>query len=701
MQHEAKKITIFEVTKTPVKTETTLKTVVNLSDAVLSPTELEVLNLGLKFVPTPKQDPTAQLAPLIQNVVKRLPDGMESSAIHQTTTILADYNPKQDKTPDNLTPKQRAALKSLMKKRSQLRFLPADKGNATVILNDQQYIDKVEEHIESSGCYTILNKDPTTPIHDKLYRILLKFKKEGKINSETMRNMRQLHRRWPQLYGQPKIHKLGAPIRPVVSFYNTPLSALHKVLAHYLKPLANSSIRLKDTNDFKQHLNTTGHPNFPYHTSLDIKSLYTSCDMKKSLSTTILHFQDKPNLLPPNISASTIQSLISFCLDNSYFEFNGQFYSQDTGGTMGSPLVVELAEIRVADVENTALTTYKDPPNTYRHFVDDGIGDFRDKSHADGFLSYLNSLTDDLQYTIEYPSHDGSLPYMDILIHADKSTSVYRKPTHTNLYVRYNSCAPSSSKDSVIRSLTRRAHILCSPQHLQKELDTVYTTSLQNGHPPDRVKRIMDSVKQKLENPNKLTLKQFNRQLKATTPSLTASFPFHPTITKKIKKSLASHDVKVTSSSGTSLRDLLTKTKTTPPPHLTPNVIYEISCNDCTATYNGQTNRPLIKRIKEHESHSRLHLHNPDDFSHNQSAPAHHSRTTGHKIAWDRTTILTTTRYKTQLDLTEHTAIKTRNPSLNRTDSAPTCSKLWDPIIPKIACTIKPRPAGISFPKKK
>ena len=30
------------------------------------------------------------------------------------------------------------------------------------------------------------------------------------------------------------------------------------------------------------------------------------------------------------------------------------------------------------------------------------------------------------------------------------------------------------------------------PQHLQKELDTVYTTFLQNGHPPDRVKRIMD-----------------------------------------------------------------------------------------------------------------------------------------------------------------------------------------------------------------
>ena len=141
---------------------------------------------------------------------------------------------------------------------------------------------------------------------------------------------------------------------------------------------------------------------------------------------------------------------------------------------MGSPLVVEMTDIRAADVENTALTTYTDPPNTYRHFVDNGIGDFRDKSHADGFLSYLNSLTDDLQYTIEYPSHDGPLPYMDILIHADKFTSVYRKPTHTNRYVRYNSCSPSSSKDIVIRSLTRRDHILCSPTPTNRTGHSVY-----------------------------------------------------------------------------------------------------------------------------------------------------------------------------------------------------------------------------------
>ena len=222
--------------------------------------------------------------------------------------------------------------------------------------------------------------------------------------------------------------------------------------------------------------------------------------------------------------------------------------------------------------------------------------------------------------------------------------------------------------------------------------------------PPDRVKRIMDSVKQKLEKPNKPTLKQFNRQLKAATPSLTSSFPFHPTITKNIKKSLASLDVKVASSSGTTLQDLLTKTKTTPPPHLTPNVIYEISCNDCTATYNGQTNRPLIKRIKEHESHSRLHLHNPDDFSHNQSAPAHHSRTTGHTIAWDRATILTTTIQDTRHNWTSQNKQSLKQETLHSTVQAVPLNAVNSgtpsAIIPKIACTIKPRPAGISFPKK-
>ncbi|MCP3662171.1 MAG: hypothetical protein GY696_06695, partial [Gammaproteobacteria bacterium] len=279
----------------------------------------------------------------------------------------------------------------------------------------------------------------------------------------------------------------------------------------------------------------------------------------------------------------------------------------------------------------------------------------------------------------------------------DKSTSVYRKPTHTNLYTCYNSSTSSSSRHSVITSLTRRAYNICSPQHLQTELTTVYSTCLQNGYPPHVVNSVMNSVKQKLQHPNRMTLRQFNRQHDATAPSLTTTLPYHPSLSKPIKKILSSHDIKVTDSSATSLRDLLTKTKTSPPPHLTPNVIYELSCKDCPATYDGQTYRPVHKRIAEHERDNRLQHIPEGPTDSNKSATAHHSRTTGHTIAWNNTTILTATRSKSQLDLTEHAAIQIRKPSLNRTDCAPLCNKLWDPLLPKIARSFKPRPAGISF----
>ena len=163
-------------------------------------------------------------------------------------------------------------------------------------------------------------------------------------------------------------------------------------------------------------------------------------------------------------------------------------------------------------------------------FVDDGIGAFKDKTHADYFLTYLNSRNTDLQYTVEHPQQDGSLPFLDILIHGDRSTSVYRKPTHTNLYVKYNSTTPNSTKDSVIRSLAQRAFNLCSPQHLKTELDNVHTICLKNGFPSRRIHHIINKVGTKYHSPKPLSLKQFDRQLKLDSYPLHVLLPYHPSL---------------------------------------------------------------------------------------------------------------------------------------------------------------------------
>jgi hypothetical protein len=57
----------------------------------------------------------------------------------------------------NLTPTEWAAIKSL-KSDSSIIIIPPDKGNKTVILNKQAYLDKLEDRIKDQ---TKLAQDPT------------------------------------------------------------------------------------------------------------------------------------------------------------------------------------------------------------------------------------------------------------------------------------------------------------------------------------------------------------------------------------------------------------------------------------------------------------------------------------------------------------------------------------------------------------
>ena len=87
-----------------------------------------------------------------------------------------------------------------------------------------------------------MKKEPPN-LCSKLDYLLNRYVKEGKIDaamSATRKSMHVLHPRHPQLYGQPKnILTLAyfGPIRPIISLDDTTLSAIHKVLAPYVRPL--------------------------------------------------------------------------------------------------------------------------------------------------------------------------------------------------------------------------------------------------------------------------------------------------------------------------------------------------------------------------------------------------------------------------------------------------------------------------------
>ena len=97
--------------------------------------------------------------------------------------------------------------------------------------------------------------------------------------------------------------------------------------------------------------------------------------------------------------------------------------------------------------------------------------------HKDGinnFHKHLNRQNVDLQFTKEI-KENGKIPFLDCLVTRDNDklkTTIYRKPTHTDQLLDQSSYNPTSHKAITIRTLTRRAQLVCvSPDCLQDETD--------------------------------------------------------------------------------------------------------------------------------------------------------------------------------------------------------------------------------------
>ena len=95
------------------------------------------------------------------------------------------------------------------------------------------------------------------------------------------------------------------------------------------------------------------------------------------------------------------------------------------------------------------------------------------KGQCDAMLKYLNSIDPHIKFTVEQPNEEGAIPFLDTLPKPkgeEISVSVYRKPTHTDKYLDFNSSHPISANWAVVRALMDRAENVCSdPEILAKK----------------------------------------------------------------------------------------------------------------------------------------------------------------------------------------------------------------------------------------
>ena len=111
-------------------------------------------------------------------------------------------------------------------------------------------------------------------------------------------------------------------------------------------------------------------------------------------------------------------------------------------------------------------------------FVDDTFV-INKAEHSQDLLHHINNQDPHIQFTVE-PTQQGSLPFLDTLVTVQPdnslSTSVYRKPTHTDQYLHWDSNCHITAKQSVYNTLAHRAKTVSSTQDLlDKELSHIKT----------------------------------------------------------------------------------------------------------------------------------------------------------------------------------------------------------------------------------
>lgn len=119
-------------------------------------------------------------------------------------------------------------------------------------------------------------------------------------------------------------------------------------------------------------------------------------------------------------------------------------------------------------------------------------------------LDHLNNQHPRMKFTTE-TELDGHIPFLDVQVTKTEDglgTSVYRKPTHSDKYVHFNSNHPPQVKTGIISTLCRRAQNISKTQTEERKkidhINDVFTNY--NNYPHHLVNRTIQRALRKTDN---------------------------------------------------------------------------------------------------------------------------------------------------------------------------------------------------------
>ena len=329
----------------------------------------------------------------------------------------------------------------------------------------------------------------------------------------------------PKFYGFPRVHKPDTPLRPIVSSCGSVTYDVAKELAKILKPLVGKSPHhhISSTQDFVEQVKHITLAPWKCLSSYDVSALFTLVPVDPALN--IIRDLLENDHTPKDrtvLAVNDIILLLEFCLKNTYFSFQDQFYEQVEGVAMGFPVSPIVANLFMEYLEQKALSTVPHPPRFWHRFVDDTFV-IHKEVNKQNFLQHIKSVDPAIKFTVEDNKEDGSIPFLDIIVKPEAdgglSITVYRKPTHTDQYLQSDSHHNLSAKFSVINTLSHRAKTVCSsPKLLRQEKEHLRKADTKCKYP----KWALDKVEKRLNRSSSEEIDGANNQCTTGTHAATS-----------------------------------------------------------------------------------------------------------------------------------------------------------------------------------
>ena len=188
------------------------------------------------------------------------------------------------------------------------------------------------------------------------------------------------------MYGLAKVHKIvtdGFPsFRPILSAIGTPTYKLAKFLVPILEPLTTNECTIKDSFTFAEELQSFDSK--LVMTSFDVESLFTKISLQETIDLCVENlFQDRTHV--DHLPKDSFRELLTSTMSESLILLDQQFYKQQDGVAMGSPLGPTLANVFLCYHEKIWLQNCPSEfkPVIYRRYVDDTFLLFRLKHHIE------------------------------------------------------------------------------------------------------------------------------------------------------------------------------------------------------------------------------------------------------------------------------------------------------------------------------